>query len=149
LIRYRWPEAPHIVLKCNRENPYNKERTQRNTLSLIHSACMLFNRRSRIFLRHSLIIAPLLSLNGVLGMSLFCRLSPNWNRLLLIALPLRIWAIIRALLVHYRTNKTPSPGIASSLTVPGSHLGRIAATANAKVFILTAALTLHTAIRRP
>jgi hypothetical protein len=52
-----------------------KDETQLITISSTHSACILFMRRSGIFLRHFLIVAPLLSLNGKLGMALFCRLS--------------------------------------------------------------------------
>ena len=47
------------------------------TTSSIHLAYMLFKRRSGIFLRHSLIVAPILSLNGPLGMFLRCRLLRN------------------------------------------------------------------------
>ena len=41
----------------------------------IRSVSMLCCRRSGIFLRHSLIVAPLLSLNGTRGITLSCRLS--------------------------------------------------------------------------
>jgi hypothetical protein len=43
-------------------------------------------RRPGIFLRHSFTVASLLSLNGTLGMSLFSRLSPNWDLLFSILL---------------------------------------------------------------
>ena len=43
--------------------------------SSIHSASMLLMRRSGIFRRHSLIITPLLSLNGTRRKFLFCLLS--------------------------------------------------------------------------
>lgn len=46
-------------------------------------------RRSGIFLRHSFIVAPLLSLNGNSGMSFLCRLSLNWCLLFLIVPNLR------------------------------------------------------------
>jgi hypothetical protein len=45
---------------------------------------MLPMRRSGIFLRHSFIVAPLLSLNGTLGMAVYCRLSLIWDLLFLI-----------------------------------------------------------------
>lgn len=48
-----------------------------------HSACVLSLRRSGIFLRLSFIVAPLLSLNGTLGMFVFCRLSLIRNLLFL------------------------------------------------------------------
>ncbi|HBE92016.1 MAG TPA: hypothetical protein DDW55_05625 [Gammaproteobacteria bacterium] len=70
------------------------ERTQRITISSIHSPCMLFMRRSGSFLRHTLTVAPLLSLNGTVGISSFCRLSPNWNRLFFIIIALRLsWCV--------------------------------------------------------
>ena len=69
------PQWLYIVLKSNRQ------RTQRITISLIHSPCMLFTRRSGRILRHSLTVAPLPSLNGKLGLSLFCRLPATWHLL--------------------------------------------------------------------
>jgi hypothetical protein len=57
---------------------------QRITISSIHSTCILSIRRYEIFLRHSVIVAPLLSLNGTLGMSSFCRLLLNSDLLFLI-----------------------------------------------------------------
>jgi hypothetical protein len=66
------------------EIPRHKDRIQLIAISLIHSARMLSMRRSGIFLRHSFIVAPLLSLNGTLGMSSFCRLGmSSFCRLLL------------------------------------------------------------------
>ena len=59
--------------------------SQRITISLIHSDCKLSMRRPGIFLRHSFIVAPLLSLNGVLGMTCVCRLLLNSDLLFLIA----------------------------------------------------------------
>jgi hypothetical protein len=59
------------------EKPRQIDGVQLIANSLIHSARMLSMRRSGIFLRHSFIVAPLLSLNGTLGISSFCRLSSN------------------------------------------------------------------------
>ena len=50
----------------------------------INSPCMLLKRLSGISLRHSLIVAPSLSLNGKLGVSLLCRLSLSGSCLLFI-----------------------------------------------------------------
>ena len=100
----------YCSISTSGQRSYYKERTQRNTLSLIHSVCMLFNRRSGILLRQSLIVAPLLSLNGVLGISLFSRLSPNWNRLFFIV-PTSL-DMSKPAHSQCRSKKTPSPGIA-------------------------------------
>ena len=54
---------------------FPKGRTQLVTISSARSACILFMRRSGISLRHFLIVAPLLSLNGKLSVPLFFRLS--------------------------------------------------------------------------
>lgn len=84
--------------------------SQRITISLIHSACKLSMRRSGIFLRHSFIVAPLLSLNGVLGMTCFCRLLLNSDLLFLIAPTSQDMSNSeKTLSFHYRPKKHPLP----------------------------------------
>jgi len=81
-----WSDYYHDQVKRGlKANIYKYIGAMPNGLSSpIHSACMLPICRSGIFLRHSFIVVPLLSLNGTLGMSFLCRLLPNSDLLFLI-----------------------------------------------------------------
>jgi hypothetical protein len=113
LIRYRWPEALHIVLMCRWTKVLQQGKNSANH-NLINP------------LGVDVVYSPIWNFPAA-----FCNCCPvtvlEWDaghafskppvakqKSLMFhhSHPLRIWAIIRALSVRYRTNKTPSPGLA-------------------------------------